>query len=200
MIGQYSSYQAALCAHNLEGHVVSLWANETLFYSYILYNNMFLVWNKLKPLKMFYSFNKFWCTSNRADIPIFWNNGFREKQEYWDGLAKAAPGNAGMVSVGQTFRWDTVTVRGRFYQYKPTQNSNKREKLPSNDGDALWAKLYCPKSLAFIPWWCELTYMGSLLNAEGMYSDMVFISDEQIETEPHTVSGGAGQQQTHVLY
>lgn len=27
VIGEYSSYQAALCAHNLEGHVVALWAN-----------------------------------------------------------------------------------------------------------------------------------------------------------------------------
>lgn len=35
--------------------------------------------------------------------------------------------------------------------------------------------------------------MGSLPNAEGMYPDMVFVSVRQIETEPHTVSGGAGQ-------
>lgn len=35
--------------------------------------------------------------------------------------------------------------------------------------------------------------MGSLPNAEGMYPDIMFISDGLIETEPHTVSGVAGQ-------
>lgn len=28
MIDEYPSYQAALCAHNLEGHMIALWANE----------------------------------------------------------------------------------------------------------------------------------------------------------------------------
>lgn len=35
--------------------------------------------------------------------------------------------------------------------------------------------------------------MGGLPNAEGMYPEIVFVSEGQIQTEPHTVSGGAGQ-------
>lgn len=30
MIGQYSPYQAALCAHNLEGHIISLYGQQNI--------------------------------------------------------------------------------------------------------------------------------------------------------------------------
>lgn len=43
-----------------------------------------------------------YCTSNRTDILIFWNDSFGDEQENGDGLAKAAPRDAGMVTSGQT--------------------------------------------------------------------------------------------------
>lgn len=38
------------------------------------------------------------CTSNRADVAIFGNNGFGDEQENGDRLAKATPGDAWMIS------------------------------------------------------------------------------------------------------
>lgn len=102
VIGEYSSYQAALCAYNLEGHMISLWASKTQDKIIILWAGIF----------NFCNVNSLLRTSGRADIAIFWDGSFREKQEDWDGLAKAAPCNAGIVSVGQTAWWDAFMDRG----------------------------------------------------------------------------------------
>lgn len=92
VIGEYSSYQAALCAHNLEGHVVALWANTPH-----TQNGEF---SQLKASDVD-SLTNFSCrcTSSRAEVAIFRDGGFGEKQKDGDGPAEAAPGKAGIVSI-----------------------------------------------------------------------------------------------------
>lgn len=93
VIGEYSSYQAALCAHNLEGHVVALWANTP--HTQKMEN--LASWRlQMSTLRL-----NFICrrTSSRAEVAIFRDGGFGEKQKDGDGPAEAAPGNAGIVSI-----------------------------------------------------------------------------------------------------
>lgn len=95
VIGEYSSYQAALCAHNLEGHVIALWANTSDTENY--------AFSQLKDSDVDSPTNFIClCTSSRADVAIIRDGSFGEKQKDGDGPAEAAPGNAGIVSIGKT--------------------------------------------------------------------------------------------------
>lgn len=95
VIGEYSSYQAALCAYNLEGHVIALWANTP--------DTENAAFSQLKASDVDFPANFIClCTSSRAQAAIFRDSGFGEKQKDGDGPAEAAPGNAGIVSIGKT--------------------------------------------------------------------------------------------------
>lgn len=96
VIGEYSSYQAALRAHNLEGHVIAVWAN-THGTENAAFSLLTGVWLRCRILCL--------RTSNGADVTIFRDGRFREKQKDGDGPAEAAPGDAGIVSVGQTLHY-----------------------------------------------------------------------------------------------
>lgn len=95
VIGEYSSYQAALCAHNLEGHMIALCANtpdmENLAFSQLKASDVDSLTNFICL-----------CTSSRADVAVVRDGSFGEKQKDGDGPAEAAPGNAGIVSIEKT--------------------------------------------------------------------------------------------------
>lgn len=112
VIGEYSSYQAALRAHNLEGHVIVVWAN-THGPEEAAFSLLKGVWLRDFCLR----------TSSGADVTIFGDGCFREEQKDGDGPAEAAPGDAGIVSVGKTHSGITVTPKGcttqTFVCFKP---------------------------------------------------------------------------------
>lgn len=159
----------SLCAQSWRPYYIVLCKKHNKIFLalnfYRLQNDIFI------PPKMCFFFTLH-CTSNRRYASIFWNNSFREKQENRDGLAKAAPWDAGMVSSG----WQIIQ----------TLNKNNRSKVSEMHFGVNF-------SAQNLPGWHELTYMGILPKAAGMPRDVVFISVKQIEAEPHRALWGAGQ-------